>query len=114
VLRPYGLTPVLATHYTTQAAIAQKIQALAGRAEPQPRDVFDLSHLLARTDAAVVRGPSKRLLAVAIDNAMSIAFDTYVSNVVAFLEPVHAAIFEDRSAWDAMLDNVVSRMAALA
>src|SRR5262245_9949732 len=33
--RGYALTPSLATHYTTHAAIAQKIHALAGRAEPQ-------------------------------------------------------------------------------
>lgn len=52
VLRPYGLTPVLAAHYTTATAIRQKLHALAVRTEPQPRDVFELSLLFARPDAA--------------------------------------------------------------
>jgi hypothetical protein len=38
VLRSYGLTPVLATHYTTATATRQKIHALAARVAPQARD----------------------------------------------------------------------------
>ena len=41
----------LANHYRCDGAVRQKIHALAERAEPQPRDVFDLHVLLARTDA---------------------------------------------------------------
>ncbi len=52
VLRPYGMTTFLVMHYATARAILQKIHALSDRNEPQARDVFDLSHLLARTDAA--------------------------------------------------------------
>jgi hypothetical protein len=48
--RQHALTPFLATHYESSAAIAQKIEALAARAEPQARAVFDLNLLLAHPD----------------------------------------------------------------
>jgi predicted nucleotidyltransferase component of viral defense system len=115
VLRPYGLTPVLATHYTTGAAIRQKVHALSARTEPQARDVFDLSLLLARPDAAglVLDAAAKKWLANAIDQATCLSFDDYASKVVAFLEPSHAEVYADRSTWDAMQEDVVARLEAL-
>lgn len=114
-LRPYGLTPVLASHYTTPTAIAQKIHALAGRTEPQARDVFDLNLLFAREDAArIAIDDSKRTwIPAAIEHAMSISFDDYASKVVAFLEPAQADLYSDRSAWNAMQDEVVARLEGL-
>jgi predicted nucleotidyltransferase component of viral defense system len=115
VLRPYGLTPVLAAHYRLPAAIQQKIHALAARSEPQARDVFDLSLLLARPDAAgLALGPaSKEWLSDAIDHGLSISFDEYSSRVVAFLAPGDAELYADRAAWDAMQQDVVARLEAL-
>jgi predicted nucleotidyltransferase component of viral defense system len=114
VLRPYGLTPVLAAHYTTEAAIRQKIHALASRSEPQARDVFDLSLLLARSDAAglELEPAAKKWLGDAIDRAMGVSFDEYSSKVVAFLEPGHAEVYADRAAWEAMQEDVVARLEA--
>jgi predicted nucleotidyltransferase component of viral defense system len=115
VLRPYGLTPVLAVHYTTGAAIRQKIHALAARIEPQARDVFDLSLLLARSDSAglALDTAAKGWLAEAIDHAMGISFDEYASKVIAFLEPSHVEVYAERSAWNAMQEDVVARLEAL-
>ncbi len=115
VLRPYGLTPVLAMHYTTGTAIRQKIHALAARTEPQARDVFDLSLLLARSDAAglALDAAAKGWLADAIDHAMGISFDEYASKVAAFLEPAHTELYAERSAWNAMQEDVVARLEAL-
>ncbi len=97
-------------------ALAQKIAALAARTEPQARDVFDLQLLLARTDA---RSPDlshlrKRTIADAIERAMGISYDEYRSKVVAYLDPEHAELYEDPTAWDAMQDMVVSRLQELA
>jgi predicted nucleotidyltransferase component of viral defense system len=113
--RGYGLTPVLATHYTAAAAIAQKIHALAGRTEPQARDVFDLSLLLARpeTSSLELGRSAKRWLADAIDRAMSISYDAYRSKVVAFLDSEQLDLYDGRAAWDAMQDAVVTRLEAL-
>jgi predicted nucleotidyltransferase component of viral defense system len=115
VLRSYGLTPVLAAHYTTGAAIRQKIHALAMRTEPQARDVFDLSLLLSRSDAGglALDAAAKRWLTDAIDHAISLSFDEYTSQVVAFLEPSHAEVYAARSAWDAMQEDVTQRLEAL-
>lgn len=115
VLRPYGLTPVLATHYTTAHAIRQKIHALAARTEPQARDVFDLALLLARPDAAAfaLDAAASKWLDDAIDRAMTISFDEYTAKVVAYLEPGHAEIYADRSAWNAMQEDAVARLEAL-
>jgi hypothetical protein len=115
VVRPYGLTPVLATHYTTAFAIRQKIHALAARTEPQARDVFDLALLIARPDVAdlALDIAAKKWLDKAIDHAMAISFDEYTSQVVAYLEPSHAEIYADQSMWDAMQEDVVARLEAL-
>jgi predicted nucleotidyltransferase component of viral defense system len=115
VLRPYGLTPILATHYGAHAAIAQKIHALAGRTEPQARDVFDLNLLLSRADGEELRlsDPQRKWVSEAVERAMSVSFDDYTSKVVAFLDPEQAELFADRTAWDAMQDAVVSRLEGL-
>lgn len=104
VLRPYGFGPVLATHYTTAAALRQKVHALAARTEPQARDVFDLSLLLARPDAAglALSDASTRWLDDALDHAMGLSFDEYSSQVVAYLEPSHAEVYAGRETWEAM------------
>lgn len=115
LMRGYGLTPMLATHYVASSAIEQKIEALAGRAEPQARDVFDLSLLLARSDASDLKlsTASKRALPDAIDRAIGISFDEYRSKVVAYLGSEQRELFEDRSAWNAMQEAVIARLEAL-
>ncbi len=115
VLRPYGLTPVLATHYTVATAVRQKIHALAARAEPQARDVFDLALLLAKPDAAklTLDAAVSQWLDDAIEHALSLSFDEYASKVVAFLEPAHAEVYADPSAWEAMQEEVVTRLEEL-
>ena len=110
VVAPHGLTPMLATHYRVGAAIAQKIVALAGRPEPQARDVFDLNLLFARTGATAIRWPAKARRSQAIENAMGISFDDYSSQVVAYLDPEQAAPFESRDAWEQMQEAVVARL----
>jgi hypothetical protein len=113
--RATELTPFLATHYATQAAIVQKIHALAGRAEPQARDVFDLNLLLARKDAAnlSLHATQKQWLSTALDCAMGISYDEYRSKVVAYLELEQVELYEDASAWDAMQSAVVAQLQAL-
>jgi hypothetical protein len=113
--RPYGLTPVLASHYDRRSAIVQKIHALDGRAEPQARDVFDLAHLFSRAGLRVALGADERAwLPGAIEHAMGISFDEYVSKVVAYLEPEQAPPYASRAAWDELQGRVVSELESLA
>ncbi len=115
LLQPYGLTPFLATHYTAHAAIAQKIVALAGRSEPQARDVFDASHLFARADSVGVRlSPTqRRSVPAAIENASGVTYDGFRSKVVAFLDPEQADLFGSETVWNEMQDAVLARLAEL-
>ena len=71
--------------------------------------------LLARPDAAALAldAVASKWLNDAIDRAMAISFDEYTSKVVAYLEPSHAEIYADRSAWNAMQEDVVARLEAL-
>lgn len=113
-VRPYGLTAVLATHYTRPAAIAQKIEALAGRAEPQARDVFDLALLFAgHPGDLALSEPQRASLDDAVERAIGISFDEYRSQVVAYLEPEQAAPYEEREHWEALQAEVVERLEAL-
>lgn len=113
VLRPYALSPFLATHYDAAAAIAQKIEALARRAEPQARDIFDLNLLLARPggNTAVKKAP-RRDLPTALEHALEIGYDQYAAQVVAFLDPTQRELFESRDAWDTMQQTVVTALEA--
>lgn len=115
LIRRYRLYPVLVQHYGAAAAFAQKISALAMRAEPQARDIFDLK-LLCDAGAAATPLPNVQLdeLPQAIDNAMSIGFDDFVGQVVAFLEPEHQADFGNRASWEALQERVVDTLRGLA
>ena len=114
--RSHSLPPFLATHYPAERAALQKILALAGRAHPQARDVFDLNLLLARPETTALRLPPdvRGAVPTALEQAMSIGFDDYASAVVAFLEPEHVEIYGDPATWDLMQANVVERIQHMA
>ena len=116
VVRPYGLVPPTVRHYTARAAVRQKITALASRAEPQARDVWDLEHLLRTT--AVDPGPftpaERKLLGVALDRAMGLPFDVFRSQVVPYLAPEHQEIYGSPDTWDRMRELVVDRLSGYA
>ena len=114
LIRQYRLYPVLVQHYDAPTAFAQKIAALALRPETQARDVFDLKLL---ADAGAAAAPPaelwRDLVAQAIENAMSIGYQDFAGQVVAFLEPEHQADFSDRRSWDALQEQVVDALRAL-
>jgi len=113
ILRTYRLYSIIVQRYDVNAAFAQKISALALRSAVQARDVFDLKLLL---DAGATTTPVpeiRRLLASAIDNAMSIGFEDFAGQVVAFLEPEHQADFAERQAWEALQEQVVDALRGL-
>lgn len=115
LIRRYRLYPVLVQHYGAAAAFAQKISALALRTETQARDIFDLK-LLADAGAAssLLRKAQLEQLPRAIDNAMSIGFEDFAGQVVAFLEPEHQADFGSRATWEALQEQVVDTLRGLA
>jgi predicted nucleotidyltransferase component of viral defense system len=114
LIRRYRLYPVLVQRYSVAAAFAQKIAALALRTETQARDIFDLK-LLIDAGAATTPPPKtqRAQLASAIENAMTIGYQDFAGQVVAFLEPEHQGDYRDRSAWETLQEQVVDALRSL-
>lgn len=113
IANAYQIPVFLANHYRCGTAVRQKIHALAERAEPQPRDVFDLHVLLARTDAPkTLDAEAAAWLDAAVANAAALTYDQYVSLVVAYLDPDQAELYASRDAWESMQLDVIARLEA--
>jgi len=114
VARRYRIPSPMASHYLAPAALAQKIGALAHRAETQARDVFDVHLLLAAAGAPKLDAAARKDLGAAVERAMGVSYDEFVGQVVAFLEPEHRELYASRGAWDQMQSEVVRGLEALA
>ncbi len=110
IARIHDLRPILASHYGLEAAFAQKIDALAGRAQTQARDVFDLALLAERGGAALNSRKDNKKLAAACENAMSVSFDQFKSQVIAYLPPEYQGYYGTRKVWESLQENVVKRL----
>jgi len=109
VVAPYALRPPTLQHYLADAAIEQKILALAGRSETQARDVFDLELLLRRHQLA------SGALAIdvrenAAERATSLPFSAFQDQVLPFLDAEVAELYDTPPAWDQAQTFVVSRL----
>lgn len=101
--RRYRLAPTLLCHYELTEALAQKLEALAGRREAQARDVFDLAWLLSRAGTAPRPLPHDRGLARrALEHLWSLDYDDYAGQVLSYLAPEENAPYASREAWEAM------------
>jgi predicted nucleotidyltransferase component of viral defense system len=113
IVRTQDLRPVLASHYGLEAALAQKIDALASRAQTQARDVFDLAWLIERSGQELRLRGDKRTLTAACENAMSVSSDQFKSQVVAYLLPEYQEYYGTQKAWNSLQENVVRILAGL-
>jgi hypothetical protein len=112
IVRPYGIPVPTVNHYTARSAIRQKIHALAGRSEPQARDVWDLDHLLRSTGADPRPFPDRlrEALPGAIERVISLGYDVFKAQVVPYLSDEDQAIYGTPDAWDRMRELVVERL----
>jgi hypothetical protein len=114
VARTYEMPPPVLQHYLAPAALRQKIEALLGRPQTQARDVFDLQLLRARVPQLPRLDAELRArLPDAIERALSLTYDDYLGQVVAYLDPDRGAPFRDRAAWNAMQLEVVELLEEL-
>jgi len=115
IIRTYRLYPVIVQHYPATVAFAQKVLALALRAQIQSRDLFDLKLLL---DAGAGNASLPRKVASelpkAIENAMEVGYDDFAGQVLAYLEPEYQQHYKDKKAWAALQDEVVGALEGLA
>lgn len=107
IVDAYGIQSFEVRRYALDAAVRQKIEALAGRREAQARDVFDLCVLVPGTpDSVLVDFLADNLpvdrLDVAHDRALGISFDEYRGQVIEFLEDAERVRQGTEGAWDDM------------
>lgn len=107
VIQPYSLSPIHVNHYSATAAFQQKIDALCFRSETQARDVFDLYHLLSLGSSPPFLRENK---AEAQAAALSIDFDQFKDQVLAFLSPEYRAQYQDPPLWNQMVLTVVQAL----
>lgn len=107
ILRTYSMDPFEVRHYIREAAVTQKIGALAGRREAQARDVFDLYLLVPDAPPEdLVRHLAKELpgdtLKEAHARAFAITYEEYAGQVIEFLGEEARAAHGNTGAWDDM------------
>jgi predicted nucleotidyltransferase component of viral defense system len=113
IVAPYALRPPALLHYTEEAAIEQKIGALALRSETQARDLFDLELLMRRYPAAMRPGCVKaETLQAAIERAMELPFAAFRDQVMPFLDRELADLYRP-DMWDQMQSFVLERLMEL-
>ena len=114
VVAPYALRAPTLLHYTAAPAIEQKVVALALRAETQSRDVFDLELLFRGHRDAVDSGALEpATVNAAIERCLELPFDAFLAQVVPFLEPEVADLYDNASSWEQMQSFVIERLMEL-
>ncbi len=119
ILARYHMAPLIAPHYSAEAAVVQKLRALIGRSRPEPRDVFDLHVLSTRLEvgAESLAGRFPRADAEkARERLFALEYAEYRDAVVGFLEPADQESYGSPAAWDqirltalAVLERAASR-----
>lgn len=114
VVAPYALRPPTMLHYTANAAIEQKVTALAHRSETQARDLFDLELLLRQHPEAVAAGAiAPNTLDLAMERAVELPFQAFTDQVVRFLDAGIVELYDNRAAWGRTQAFVAERLAEL-
>jgi predicted nucleotidyltransferase component of viral defense system len=114
VVAPYALRPPTMLHYTADAAIEQKVVALAHRSETQARDLFDLELLLRLHPEAVTSGAiASRTLDLAAERAFELPFQAFQDQVVRFLDAEIVELYDNPVAWERSQAFVAERLMEL-
>lgn len=109
IARPYRRLAFACQHYPAQAAVLQKVSALAHRAEIQVRDAFDLyvlwlgGHLPAPLTGVLSNAERRR----ATDNLLAFTYRDYEGQVLDYLEPEHLEQFGTKRVWNEIIETLL-------
>jgi len=103
----YNLYPIHVSHYPRGTAIRQKVSALIGRTQTQARDIFDLALLIHDTLDLEGYTLTPAEAEEACDHALSLNFDDFQGQVVAFLLPDYQRTFGTSQMWNEMVLKVL-------
>ena len=110
-VRRYGIRPPTVQRYDASAMLKQKVLALALRNETQARDVFDLELLFrACPEATPFGGVDEPTRTQAIAAATGLAYATYNTQVVPFLESDVVEIYASEDSWNRAQEYVIGRL----
>jgi hypothetical protein len=109
IVAPYALRAPSVQHYVEDAPAEQKVMALAKRSETQARDVFDLD-LLFRRRLLPPGALDRQILAEAGDRALELPFAAFRDQVLPFLEPDVAELYDTAAAWEQMQTFVAEKL----
>lgn len=109
VVETYALRPPSIQHYEADAALEQKVAALAGRSETQARDVFDLDLLLriASFGQGTLQTP---VIELARERVLELPFEAFRDQVLPFLEPEVADAYDTQESWERMQEFVFEKL----
>ncbi|MFY9925876.1 MAG: nucleotidyl transferase AbiEii/AbiGii toxin family protein [Opitutaceae bacterium] len=114
LVRTYELYPILAQHYSREAAFRQKIGALSGRTVTQARDIFDLKQLLdGGAGREKLSADTAAKIPRAIENAMTVGFDEFSGQVRAYLMADYQEYYGSRKVWETLQHEVVNALERL-
>ncbi len=110
ISRQYNRLSYLAQHYDASTALAQKIEALAGRKEVQARDAFDIFILDigGHTKNFKSKQMAKEVLAKAEEALLSINYKDYEGKVLEFLAKEDREKFSGEEIWREIQDRVMN------
>lgn len=109
IISTHGIQPFYANHYQGKTALEQKVAALIGRNQTQARDIFDINLLLSQ-NAIMDLKKYKSKIDIAINNALSVTYEDYLGQVVAYLEPTHQQLYRDKMMWEKIINGVITRL----
>jgi predicted nucleotidyltransferase component of viral defense system len=109
VVAPYALRAPSVRHYTAEAAVEQKVAALAERSETQARDVFDLE-LLLRPNAYLTSALPATLCELAAERALELPFAAFRDQVLPFLDPHVVELHASPATWEKIRSFVVESL----
>ena len=115
LIHSYNLYPILLNHYSIQAAFTQKIDALINRNETQARDVFDLKLLLncgAKTEH--IPDQLREHAFIGIENLMTISFQEFKSQVVAYLMDHYQNFYNTPDKWQILQGDIMRMLEQIA
>ncbi|HMB00170.1 MAG TPA: nucleotidyl transferase AbiEii/AbiGii toxin family protein [Spirochaetota bacterium] len=111
IVKKYGVTSILLNHYDLQSAYEQKLKALITRKSVQARDIFDANLLLNSGADPLIK--AKKIIPdidKAIENALSVKFDIFKSQVLAYIHPEYKNQYDAPDVWDNIVLGVVKAM----
>jgi len=111
LLHRYRMTPFIVAHYPGDIALMQKLEALATRRVPQARDVFDFHILQSPERLHNIRARLTRTqIASARLNALSLSFEDFKGQVLAYLSEEDQAAYDSSDIWESMQLNLVDTL----